>query len=151
MISKPLHLALSVLALTAALMGAGCGGGGEGEPAPAPPADTTPPTVAVDSSAAGGTATGAVTFTFTFSEDVGTSFTTEDLVVSGGAKGAFVHLSGTRATLVVTPTANTVGTININIAAGAFADLAANASIGTTFAAQAYNTTAAAAAAAGPN
>lgn len=156
MTTKPRYLTLSVLSLTVALMSAACGGSDATPtpmsmstapaPAPAPPADTTPPTVAVASSAAGGTATGAVTFTFTFSEDVGTSFTTEDLVVSGGTKSAFARLSGTQATLVVIPTPSAVGTININIAAGTFADTAGNANTGTTFAAQAYNTTGAASA-----
>lgn len=146
--------ALTVMAVLI-LSATGCGGGGESAPAagapapaatpptvtsPAPAADTTPPTVSIGSSAAGSTASGDITFTFTFSEDVGSSFTTEDLVVTGGSKGTFARLSGTLATLVVVPTPNAVGTVNLNIAAAAFADAAANTSVGTAFAAQAYNT-----------
>ena len=54
-------------------------------------ADTTPPTVAITSSAAGETAKGPVTFTFTFSEDVGDSFTAEDIAVAGGTAGTFTR------------------------------------------------------------
>ena len=157
------RLVLNCLSMTLAALAAGCGGGGDSSPtapvvaatppapnppaptppAPTPPApapDTSPPTVTIGSSAAGTTATGDISFSFTFSEDVGTSFTTEDIVVSGGSKSTFTRVSGTQATLVVVPTPNAVGTVNLNIPAAVFADAAANANVGIAFAAQAYNT-----------
>jgi Bacterial Ig-like domain len=85
--------------------------------------DTRPPTVAVTNDAATGTAKGVVTFTFNFSKDVGASFTADDVVVTGGGtKGAFTRVSSTQYTLAVTPTANSNGTLNVTIAAGAFSD-----------------------------
>ena len=103
--------------------------------------DNTPPTVAITDDVAAATATGDVTFTFTFSEDVGTSFTTDDIVVNGGTKGIFTRVDGKKATLVVAPPANSSGTIDINVAAGTFSDLAGNANTATATAAQAYDTT----------
>ena len=98
---RPQHL-LSVTALAAALMLAACGGG-DGEAPPqlaAGTADTAGPVVTITDSVAETNATGDVTFTFNFNEDVGTSFTVDDVTVAGGTKGAFVRVSGTRATLV---------------------------------------------------
>ena len=87
--------------------------------------DTRPPTVAISNDSSGGVAKGPVTFTFNFSKDVGTTFTADDVVVTGGGtKGAFARTSGTQASLLVTPTANSTGTLNLSIAAGAFADVA---------------------------
>ena len=98
------------------------------------------PTVSIGSSAAGAIATGDVTFSF--SEDVGGSFTTEDLIVAGGSKGSFTRVSGTQTTLVVVvPTPGTAGNINIGAGAATFTNLAGNNNPLTTFAAQAYNTT----------
>lgn len=154
------RLALNCLSMTLAALAVGCGGGGDSSatapvvaatppaptppvatpPAPTPPADTTPPTVTIGSSAAGTTAIGDIIFSFNFSEDVGTSFTTEDIVVAGGSKSTFTRVSGTQATLVVVPTPSVVGTVNLSIPAAAYADAAANASVGIAFAAQAYNT-----------
>ena len=140
--------ALSAVALAATLGLAACGGG-DAEPPPkagtsttptAAAADTTPPTVAVSDSVSGSTATGDVTFTFTFSEDVGISFTADDVTVSGGTKGTFLRVGTTQATLVVTPTANTTGTINLSVAAGAFRDLAGNANAAAVAAQRAYDT-----------
>ncbi len=122
-----------VLSLAAAVLVGACGGGDSLPPGaatyvppPAPP-DTVAPTVAITSNvSAGTTATGGVTFTFTFSESVGSSFTVDDVVVTGGTKGTFTMASGTLATLVVTPAAGTTGTISASIAAGKFSDLAGN-------------------------
>ena len=148
MTHTPKHLALTALSLTVALFMAGCGGGDASPPpvagpapVPAPAADTTPPTVAVANNVAGNTATGDVTYTFTFSEDVGTSFTTSDITVTGGTKGSFTRVSGTQATLVVSPTANSVGSISLSIGAAMFTDLAGNNSTASVSATQAYNTT----------
>ena len=59
-------------------------------------------------------ATGPITFTFSFNRDVGTTFTADDVSVTGGTKGAFTRLSGTGATLVVTPDADTTGTVQVS-------------------------------------
>ena len=140
--SQTLHrFAPTATALAAALMLAACGGGdADAPPTPTPPADTTPPTVAITDNVSEATATGNVTFTFTFSESVGTSFAADDVVVTGGAKGTFTMVSTTQATLVVTPTASTAGTIDVSVAAAKFADAANNANTAAANASQAYNT-----------
>ena len=102
--------------------------------------DKTPPTVTITDDVAGATATGDVTFTFTFSEDVGSSFTTDDVAVTGGAKGTFTRVDSKKATLVVAPAANSVGSIAVTVAAGSFTDLAGNANIAAATADQAYDT-----------
>lgn len=128
-------------ALAAALMLAACGGGdAEAPPTPTPPADTTPPTVIITDNVSEATATGDVTFTFTFSESVGTSFTADDVVVTGGTKGTFTAVSTTQATLVVTPTANSAGNLDVSVAASKFSDAANNANTAVASAMQAYNT-----------
>ncbi|WP_394771196.1 Ig-like domain-containing protein [Lacisediminihabitans sp.] len=102
---------------------------------------TTPLTVAISDNIPAATATGDVTFTFTFSKDVGTSFTADDVVVTGGTKGAFVRVDATHATLVVSPPANATGTVAVSVAAGTFTDLAGNANTAAATAQQAFNTT----------
>ncbi len=120
--------ALSAAALAAALLLAACGGGsGEAPPTLATAtADTTGPVITVTDSVTDTTATGDVTFTFTFNEDVGTSFTADDVTVAGGTKGAFTRISGTRATMVVVPTPDATGTIALSIAAGRVTDALGN-------------------------
>ncbi len=130
-----LHVPAAVLLASALL--AGCGGGDAEAPppavaaTPAPPAppapDTTAPTVTVANDVSATTATGPVTFTFVFSEDVGVSFDRTDITVAGGTAGAFNRISGSQATLVVTPPANTNGTMTVSVAAGRFTDIAGNA------------------------
>jgi hypothetical protein len=129
------------LQLAAALMLAGsvligCGSGDAEAPPPPvsntpPPAgsgpDTTPPTVTIASNVSAPVATGPVTFTFVFSEDVGVSFEAADITVTGGTASGFNRISGAQATVVVTPTANTTGTITVSVAAGRFTDIAGNA------------------------
>jgi hypothetical protein len=88
--------------------------------------DVTPPTVTITDDTGGSTATGDVTFTFTFSEDVGTSFTADDVTLTGGTKGAFGRVSATRATLVASPPASSTGTLKVNVAGGTFTDPAGN-------------------------
>jgi hypothetical protein len=137
---RPPHL-LTAAALTASLMLAACGGGG-GEAPPAAAggaADTTGPVVTITDSVVDATAAGPVTFTFVFNEDVGTSFTADDVTVTGGTKGAFTRDSGTRATLVVTPTPNSTGTIVVSVAASAALDARGNGNALTT-SQQAYET-----------
>jgi len=135
-------LPLTACALAAAsFMLAACGGG-DAEAPPAGPvavADTTPPVVTITDSVSAATATGDVTFTFTFNEDVGTSFAADDITVVGGTKGTFTRIGGTSATLVVSPTPNAAGTIELSIAAGRFTDAAGNGNAATS-SQQAYNT-----------
>ena len=139
---KPIRHISSALAVTVAAALSACGGGDALPPGatvltPAP--DKTPPTITIASSSAGATATGAVTFTFTFSENVGTSFTADDVVVTGGAKGAFTTPNGTSATLVVTPNASSTGTLELSVAAAKYSDLAGNLNTAAVAISQAYN------------
>ena len=95
-------------------------GGGNGEPPPQPTGavvDAAAPVVTITNNISAETATGPITFTFSFNRDVGTTFTADDVSVTGGTKGAFTRLSGTGATLVVTPEANTTGTVQVSVAA----------------------------------
>ncbi len=131
---RPTSFALLAVALAATVLVSACGGGDAGAP------DAVPPTVTITSSAAGTTATAAVTFTFDFSEDVGTSFSAEDIVVSGGAAGAFTRVSGTQATLVVTPAAGGAGSVSVAVAASKFNDSANNPNTVAASLEQAYNT-----------
>jgi hypothetical protein len=138
MTRRPTSFALLAVALAASVLVTACGGGDTAAP------DTVAPTVAITSSAAGTTATGAVTFTFTFSEDVGTSFTAEDIVVNGGTAGAFTRVSGIQATLVVTPAAGGTGSLSVSVAAAKFTDIANNPNAAVAALEQAYNTAVAA-------
>jgi hypothetical protein len=128
--AKTLKSLAAVLLAGAALVGCG---GGDAEPPPppvgGPPAgpDTTAPTVAIANNVAAPTATGPVTFSFVFSEDVGVSFEAADVVVTGGTAATFTRVGGSQATLVVTPTANTSGTMSVSVAASKFSDIAGNA------------------------
>lgn len=106
--------------------------------------DTRPPTVAISSSAAGAAARGNVTFTFSFSKDVGTTFSATDIVVTGGTAGAFSVASGTSASLVVSPPANTAGTMTVSVGPGAVADSGGNANVAGATLPQAFDTTVAA-------
>lgn len=108
-------LTLSACALAATLFLAACGGGTS--------TDTVPPTVAI--TAAAGSA-GAVTFSFVFSEDVGTSFTADDVAVTGGTKAATVtRTDATHYTLSVTPDAGATA-VTATLAASKFKDVANN-------------------------
>ncbi|WP_370250302.1 Ig-like domain-containing protein [Cryobacterium sp. HLT2-28] len=102
---------------------------------------TTPLTLAITDNVPTATATGDVTFAFAFNRDVGTSFTADDIVTTGGTAGAFVRIDATHATLVVSPPADSTGTARVSVAAGTFTDLAGNANTTATAAQQAYNTT----------
>ena len=112
--------AAAILALTLA----GCGGG-NGEMPPqtgGSVVDAAAPVVTITNNVAAETATGAITFTFSFNRDVGTSFTADDVTVTGAAKGAFNRTTSTSATLEVLPAAGTAGTVMVSVAAGAVAD-----------------------------
>jgi hypothetical protein len=112
--------AAAVLSLTLAACG---GGNGEAPPAAAGNAvAAAAPVVTITNDVAAETATGPITFSFSFNRDVGTSFTADDVAVTGGTKGAFTRLSGTSATLVVNPTPETSGTVQLSVAAGGVTD-----------------------------
>lgn len=130
---------LAASALAVAAMLTACGGGGSAS-APAGSVDTTAPTVTITDSVDGATATGNVTFTFTFSEAV-SGFTIDDITVTGGTKGTFTPVSSTSATLVVIPTSNSTGTIQVSVATNAFVDIATNANTASANSSQAYDTT----------
>jgi hypothetical protein len=119
-------------------------GGGDASPPPVvqqtAATDTVAPTAVIVDNLGAATATAAVTFTITFSEDVGNSFSVDDIVVTGGTKGVFTRVDATHATLVVTPTADATGSIAVSIAALKFADLAGNGNGTTASAQRAYNT-----------
>ncbi len=134
MTRRPTSFAMLAVALAASVLVAACGGGDVAAP------DTVAPTVSITSSAAGTTATGAVTFTFTFSEDVGTTFTAEDIVVNGGTAGALTKASATVYTLVVTPAAGASGNISVAVAAAKYGDLSNNANTAASAAEQAFST-----------
>ncbi|MFZ1614182.1 MAG: Ig-like domain-containing protein [Holophaga sp.] len=102
--------------------------------------DATPPTLAITDNVPGDTAVGDVTFSFTFSEDVGTSFDETKVTVTGGSKGLFTQVNPLLYTLVVAPPATSTGTINVSVAAGAFSDLANNASTTGASGSQAFDT-----------
>ena len=140
------HTPLTASMLVVAMILSACGGGDAESPptrAPlAPVADTTPPTVSITDDEAGETASGAVTFTFSFSEDIGDTFTADDITVTGGTKGTFEKTSGRLAELVVTPNAGeTSGTFTVSVAASAFTDAAGNANTAAATASQAFGTT----------
>lgn len=98
-------------------------GWGQSGPALAVPAGVAP-TVAITDNVTGASANGPVTFTFKFSQDVGTSFTASDIIVKGGTKGTFTRISGTLATLVVTPDPAVNGNLTVSIGASSVTDAA---------------------------
>lgn len=91
------------------------------------------------------TGSGTVTFTFSFSEGV-TGFDATDVVVTNGTKGAFSTISSSSYTLVVTPTTNSSGTINVSVASGAALGVNTGRENTAASATQNFNTTAAASA-----
>jgi hypothetical protein len=138
---KPSALATTAAAVVLALALAACGGG-NGEPPPRTGGNTVDPAapvLTITNDITAETATGPITFTFSFNRDVGTSFTTEDITVTGGSKGAFTRLSGSSATLLVTPDAATTGTVMVSVAAGS-ATAATGSGNAATSASKAFNT-----------
>lgn len=84
--------------------------------------DTTAPTLAITTSASALKAGETATITFTFSADPGSSFTHDDIAVSGGTLGTLSG-SGLTRTATFTPDANTQsGSASITVAAGAYDD-----------------------------
>jgi hypothetical protein len=137
---KRVSLSTSLL-VTVALL-AGCGGGGDATPPPTTPVvvDTVAPTVAITDNLGTAVATGNITFTFTFSESIASSFSAANINVTGGTKGTYTRVSDTVATLVVTPLANSSGSVLVDVAASKFADLAGNTNTAAASMSHAYNT-----------
>ena len=145
----PKHHVLTACTMAVCLLVSACGGGDAesppntatlppiGEPGP----DSTPPSLNITDNVSSASASGPVTFTFTFSEDVGSSFTADDITVTGGTGSAFTMVNGTTATLVVTPPTGTAsGTLGVSVAAGAFSDAAGNLNTAVINASQAFGT-----------
>ena len=125
--------------LALALLLSACGGG-EAE-APPSAAELAAPTVSITDSETGVTAAGDVTFIFSFSKNVGTSFGVDDAVVAGGSKGVFtMSTDGKSATLLVSPTPNSSGSMTVSVAAGAFTDSNGQANAAAASKSQAYST-----------
>ncbi len=132
-------LAAAVFALSLAACG-----GGSGEAPPEQPGNVVvpaAPVVTITNNVSAETAIGPITFTFSFNRDVGTSFTADDVAVTGGTKGAFTRLSGTSATLVVVPTPNATGTVQLTVAASSVTDATGTGNAAVA-AAKAFNTVA---------
>ncbi|MCE2914801.1 MAG: Ig-like domain-containing protein, partial [Rubrivivax sp.] len=131
--------ATAVAAASAFLIACGGGDGSAPPPAPGTVVPTGAPVVTITKSVSDAAATGPVTFTFTFNRDVGTSFTADDVAVTNGTKGAFTRLSGTSATLVVTPPANSSGSMTVGVAANVVQDSVGNSNAAASVQ-QAYET-----------
>jgi hypothetical protein len=107
-------LIYSACATAVALMLSACGGGDMNT-------DKTPPTATITAAASGSN----VAFAFTFSEDVGSSFTVEDVALTGATAGALTKVDKTHYTLVATPSGS--GAVTATVAAAKFNDIANNA------------------------
>ncbi len=118
----------------------GCGGGGSSPAAVTAPPDTVPPVVTISDNYPALSATLPVTFSFTFSEDIGSSFSADDIQVSGGTAGGLTKADATHYAIVVTPSANTSATMTVYVAPGRFSDTAGNVNTADAIATQAFDT-----------
>ena len=108
------YLSLFACALAASLFLSGCGGGAD--------AQSAAPSVTISATESGS----KVLFTFVFSEDVGTTFTADDVTVVGGAKASSVtRIDATNYTLEVTPDSGATS-VNATVAPGKFSAVARN-------------------------
>jgi beta-glucanase (GH16 family) len=130
-----MNLKLTAIATATSLLQIACGGGQAA-------IDTTPPTVTITDNTPAQIATGSVTFSFDLSEDVGSSLTAEDILVTGGSAGALTRISAKSYTLVVMPTANTTGIIHVSVPVAKFTDTTGNANTVASSASQSFNTVA---------
>ena len=125
MSTRPIYTPLAAAAVAVLALSLAACGGGNAEAPPQPGGSTVTgaaPVVTMTNNITAETATGPMTVTFSFNRDVGTSFTVDDVTVTGGTKGAFTRVSGTSATLVITPTPNASGTMQVTVPAGAVSD-----------------------------
>lgn len=118
----------------------GCGGGNDSGVAAGPSAPSAALTLTISSSALGTTANAPVSFVFAWSRDVGTSFTVDDVAVSGGTPSDWRRIDATRYELLVTPPERSSGTITVSVAAGRASDLAGQANPSAFQRSQAYDT-----------
>ena len=87
-------------------------------------ADTTPLSVIITSDNASIINTSTATITITFNRAINnTTFTANDLVVSGGTISSFTHASSTTTTCVFTPTSGSSGTATIGLPANTVSTL----------------------------
>lgn len=84
--------------------------------------DRTPPQLTITPNATA-TNSATTTFTFQFSENV-TDFDATDITVTNGSKGTFIAVDGDTYTLVVTPSAD--GLVSVNVGSNAASDVATN-------------------------
>jgi hypothetical protein len=142
MTTRPLKFPLAAAVTAVLALGLAACGGGNGE---APPVqggsvvDPAAPVVTITNNISAEVATGAITFTFSFNRDVGTSFSADDVAVTGGTKGAFNRTSGTSATLVVNPDADVSGTVQVSVAANSVTAATGTGNAATS-ASKAFNT-----------
>jgi hypothetical protein len=108
---------LSACALAASVLISACGGGTEST-------DKVPPTVAITAAAG---ASGTAVFTFVFSEDVGTSFVAEDIVVTSGTAGTLTQVNATTYSFVATPAG--AGAVGVSLSGANFKDKALNVGV----------------------
>lgn len=120
----------------AAVVLAACGGGDSKGTA-----DTSAPTLAISHNVNSAMATGPITFTFAFSEDVGSSFTPEGILVSGGTAGVLAKQDASRYTLLLTPSPNAKGVVSVSVPVSRYKDLANNWNAAAASAQLNYDTT----------
>jgi hypothetical protein len=100
---------------------------GQAAGSPALTIDAVAPTVAISRSGSGTLGAGQTdTITFEFSEAPGSSFTLDDIDVSGGTLGALSAVSATVYVATFTPETDARGMANIRLAEGRFSDGAGN-------------------------
>jgi beta-glucanase (GH16 family) len=88
----------------------------------------------------GSTAHAPVTFVFNWSRDVGSSFTVDDVVITGGTPGEWRKIDATRYALVVTPLQRSTGTITVSVAPTRASDVAGQTNAQATQLSQAFDT-----------
>jgi uncharacterized repeat protein (TIGR01451 family) len=102
--------------------------------------DSVAPTITLTTTSISPTNTGPIAVTASLSEPLAASFDTTKVAVTGGTAGNFVVFNSQTVTFDVTPSAD--GTVTVQVAAGAVADAAANASPASNTLAVVYDTTA---------
>ena len=99
-----------------------------------------PPTVVITDNTPGATTNAPVTFNITFSEPV-FGLSIGDVIVAGGTKGALIGADGSSSyQVVVTPTADSVSPITVDVPAGVANDAGGNANLAATQASQGVDT-----------